>query len=710
MTRSLVVSSVVVPFLALAACGGGSGGGAGGGGGGGGGGSPPTVAVAFPPTSFLTDRPAPVRGTAVDPDGVSGVTVAGVLASTGDAFAHWGAVKDFAVGDSPLVVGAVDTKGESVADAVPGRMARRVGELVTDVRSLEYDAAANRVYALDYARNAILSIALTPGVATVLSGAGTGTGPALLAPSTIHFDAALGKLYVCDTSLPALVAVDIATGDRTIVSGGLVGGGPAMPAPRAATTSSALNKAWVADGALAAVVEVDLATGNRTILSSAAVGTGPAFGNVGALQLDAAGGRLLVAAGASRTEIYAVQLVGGDRTVVTGGAVGSGPTFSQIHDLEFDVATGLIYGTDYPNASVKSVVPATGLRTILSGAGVGNGPDGFVNGVVGLALDHGGNRVFIVPNNYGGILAADLTTGDRTDAYRPGIGIGATLHNAAGSALDAANHRVLVSTIPLNDLVAVDMTTGARSPFVGAGTPITATTDLAIDAPGNRLIALAWDAGPSLVAMDRTTGARTMLSGPGVGSGAAIGSAHRLALNAAGDVAYVADGSAATITRVALASGDRTPFADAVTGTGPTLAFPYSVIVHPTTGVVYVGDLAGVPRIVAIDPVTKVRTVVSSSGVGAGPVFDGNTFQDLAWDMAGDRLLVLTSIRLYAVDVATGNRTTLLDATTGTGPRPGVMLSLDLDPATGLVWILDQQHAGVMVADPATGDRVLVSK
>src|SRR5262249_46297874 len=80
-----------LPLLAtLAACGGGGGGGGPGGGGGGGLNPPPTAKVAWPPPSALTDEDViEVAGTATDPDGVQGVTVGLVSASSLDAFKTW---------------------------------------------------------------------------------------------------------------------------------------------------------------------------------------------------------------------------------------------------------------------------------------------------------------------------------------------------------------------------------------------------------------------------------------------------------------------------------------------------------------------------------------------------------------------------------------------------------------------------------------------
>jgi uncharacterized protein YjbI with pentapeptide repeats len=76
----------------------------------------------------------------------------------------------------------------------------------------------------------------------VVSGAGTGAGPALQAPGGIVEDVD-GTLLVVDLSLPGLVRIDPMTGDRATVSAGGIGNGVAFSAPLAVTLvdSASLN-------------------------------------------------------------------------------------------------------------------------------------------------------------------------------------------------------------------------------------------------------------------------------------------------------------------------------------------------------------------------------------------------------------------------------------------------------------------------------------
>lgn len=80
----------------------------------------------------------------------------------------------------------------------------------------------------------------------------------------------------------------------------------------------------------------------------------------------------------------------------------------------------------FDKSALMSVDLATGARQLISGRGRGTGLDlpldfGFVNGGV---IDAANNRVLALRNTTGGdchIVAADLTTGDRTCAYAPGV-------------------------------------------------------------------------------------------------------------------------------------------------------------------------------------------------------------------------------------------------------------------------------------------------
>src|SRR5262245_39425365 len=83
------------------------------GGSGGGGGGPSFVFVAFPPGHSFTEAPSiRVRGVSTGPL-LSGVTVGGVAAISGDGFAHWIAIVPLNPGDNAIPVVAHDLGGHA---------------------------------------------------------------------------------------------------------------------------------------------------------------------------------------------------------------------------------------------------------------------------------------------------------------------------------------------------------------------------------------------------------------------------------------------------------------------------------------------------------------------------------------------------------------------------------------------------------------------
>jgi len=60
------------------------------------------------------------------------------------------------------------------------------------------------------------------------------------------------------------------------------------------------------------------------------------------------------------------------------------------------------------------------------------------------------------------------------------------------------------------------------------------------------------------------------------------------------------------------------------------------------------------------------------------------------------------------VDLATGNRTILSDATHGVGTNLANPVAITTDPAQGLAYVLDPTAGGLLSVDLATGDRLRV--
>jgi hypothetical protein len=120
-----------------------------------------------------------------------------------------------------------------------------------------------------------LSVDLSTGNRTLISGSGVGSGPALTQATDIEIEKA-GTLLVDTQSLPGVFRIDPVTGDRTILSSNSVGTGPMFGDPVGMALQST-GTILMDDASLNALLQIDPVSGNRAILSDATHGTGPAF-------------------------------------------------------------------------------------------------------------------------------------------------------------------------------------------------------------------------------------------------------------------------------------------------------------------------------------------------------------------------------------------------------------------------------------------------
>lgn len=123
------------------------------------------------------------------------------------------------------------------------------------------------------------------------------------------------------------------------------------------------------------------------------------------------------------------------------------------------------------------------------------------------------------------------------------------------------------------------------------------------------------------------------------------------------------------------------------------------------------GGAPSEPSIQAVRLADSSVVVVSDETRGSGPVIENAT--GIALDPAGNRLLVIdvhapATWTLYAVDLASGNRTILSDETRGSGPLPPPgNAAIALDEVDDRVFVAHFRY--LITVDPDTGDRLEVS-
>ncbi len=448
------------------------------------------------------------------------------------------------------------------------------------------------------------------------------------------------------------------------------------------------------------VFEVDLATGASTTLDSFSSSTGVA--------IDAPRDRLLLT---SAGRVLAHSLSTGTLSDVSGMGVGSGPTLGSLNGIHV-AETGdeaYVHAAD----EIWRVDLTTGDRSSVWTPGTGSGP-----AILSLTKAHvDGSRLLLSSDSLSAIVAMDPTTGDRT--LVSGHTLGAGLHLVSPSAVlldgdvlyvgDAATGALSTLDVDGNgDRTVVSAAAGPALPTeVGAGVGFGAIDGLAIDGSGT--IWIADRDRTEILQVDPTSGDRTVFSGAAAGSGPALGPVGGLVLDP-GRSRAVTSGHR-TLFAIDDATGDRTT----VDGTGPALVDALD-IAFDETGDRYLLPGVGTTTIdlLAVDPDSGDRAVVSSSAIGGGAMLPWPC--RLTVDAAGTTVISShpasggrTGALLGRFDLATGDRS-VLSSDVHRGPALRQPTSPVWDEGRDVVFVADAGRGVVFAVDASTGERLAVSK
>lgn len=233
-------------------------------------------------------------------------------------------------------------------------------------------------------------------------------------------------------------------------------------------------------------------------------------------------------------------------------------------------------------------------------------------------------------------------------------------------------------------------------------------TGITFDGANNSLLAIDDN---RLVSVDLTTGIRKIVSGGTVGSGTAFETLQGMAVDGFAKQAWVVDQALKTLFKVDMTTGFRDPVIDTTGLSTISWETPYGLAFDLETRLGYVGDRQQ-NLIIEVDlnsgPGTQsgARKLVSGAGRGTGPEFI--TLKDLVFDSTQNRLLATDSTalnRIFAIDLATGNRSEMSGPTQGNGPTFAAR-SMAIDIARRRLIITDLDSQGLLAIDLASGDRL----
>lgn len=306
--------------------------------------------------------------------------------------------------------------------------------------------------------------------------------------------------------------------------------------------------------------------------------------------------------------------------------------------------------------------------------------------------------------------------GDRTMVSDASTGSGPAFMRPFEVTLDPIGQRAIVSDLDADALFAVDLVTGDRtvlsSQDTGVGPRLIQPTALAWDPLHDRVISLD-EYYHSLFAVEPVSGNRSLFSGFAVGTGLPFEEPDAMARDVVGRRAFVIsegdDGE--VLFEVDLRTGDRRLLSGWGAGAGPSFESPNTLVWDGPRQRVLVADV-GLGALLAVDADTGDRSVLLDASTGASFEQAHSMILDRMdlLNPADDRVLFLdhTVDALLAVDLATGTQTVISDPTTGTGPSFQAPVCLTWDPRGRRAFVFDNAQETVFEVDLTTGDRRVV--
>ncbi len=331
---------------------------------------------------------------------------------------------------------------------------------------------------------AIIDAAASTGNRSLVTGNGVGSGAALNTPTLVAV-APNGTVYYYETlasgTTNCIISVNPTTGARAVISGGGTGSGPAFAALSGLAWDYATSALIVSDSGSSSsnsgILSVDPTTGNRTEITGNGHGSGVVLNNPQFVTV-AANGTIYYFENqpgiATSNGVIAVDPSSGSRTLISGGSInaGSGTNFLDVTGMAWDLSTATLVvsdaGNSTDNPAILRVDPGTGARTVLSGGGVGSGVGLEIPEAVAVALN--GNVYYVEEDGAAANSVVEVLPASGNRQILSGGGTGTGTAFVAPTGLAAANLAPVITN-----------TTLTASGTVGIGfTPYTIT---AVDSP-----------------------------------------------------------------------------------------------------------------------------------------------------------------------------------------------------------------------------------
>jgi hypothetical protein len=482
------------------------------------------------------------------------------------------------------------------------------GPIPLGLQAVAVDAPRERVLVVDRELSALLAVSLSNGDRTTISSDAVGTGPSLVGPRALALDLGRNRALVVLAVSSWVVAVDLGTGNRTLLSTPDAVPGPERPLDIVVDVFR--DRALLADAASSSLSEIDLVTGARTILSGGfpTIGRGPEWSRPSGVALHLSGVPLVVDGAVDALFEVAPS---GDRRVLSGVAHGSGPSFarpSAVSLLPGGWPIWMAPGFLVADAEARALYAwsQANRRELWSGPSRGSGPP-FVE-LTDVAASSAGlvtRCVFALDAGLRALISVDEVSGDRTLVSGPGVGTGPELERPIRFVLEPSSPNPCAGTALVLDrlleggaaLVRVDLSSGARSIVSDAthGFGGDFVDPVALELSGAAAFVL--DAGlPGVLSVDPITGDREVA----FLSPSAFVAPTDLVLHHAAHAFLIADAGVPALFSANWIPGTLTVVSGLDVGSGPSLPVPASLVFelsptlveHGSVPLVHVADAA----------------------------------------------------------------------------------------------------------------------
>jgi sugar lactone lactonase YvrE len=431
----------------------------------------------------------------------------------------------------------------------------------------------------------------------------------------------------------------------------------------------------------------------------------------------------------------------GMRTIVSDATVGGGPPLRFPQGIVVEATGQLLLLDQFPTALVR-IDPQSGARQVVVDETTTNS-EVALRDPRSIALTATGHIVVLdvfptegpgegfPPLIQGRVLQLDLISGLRTVISDTLIGRGPLLEFPQDIAVEAQGTFVVLGAVAAGmgagrqvigwRVIRVNPADGARTllteEIVTSNVPSLAPQGIAVEDNGNLVVVdhvsregnlRGW----RVVRIHPESGMRTVLADTTLGDRFPAVLPSDIAVEPNGQL-VVADrilGNFGTrgghVVRIAPDSGARTVVSSEGIGNGPLLRFPGHIALEPD-GHLIVADESS-PAIIRVDPVTGERTMVSDNMTGGGAALR-DMLQGIAVETSGQLVIVDEFFpAIVRVTPDTGVRTIISDEHTGSGPTFLSLQDIAVE-ATGHLVVIDEFLKAILRVDPLTGVRSIVS-